>query len=83
MASDKKTSHPDDNAGDNLVANAEKALRMKKEADAARHVPEHRTAGEGEVREAQVGATDTSVGTEATHARNLKRSAVPRVSDGS
>ncbi len=61
--------------------NMEKALRMKKEAGEQTHIPEHRTAGEGPVKEAQVSATDARAGKEGTHTENVSRSHGARVGD--
>lgn len=66
---------------DDLKANAEKALRMKKQAGPDSHAPEHRTSREGGVPEGQVNRTDTSVGKEPTFTANLKRSHNARTGD--
>lgn len=70
------------NGSDNLKANAEKALRMKQQAGPQTTTPEHRTAREGAVRDAQVNMTDTAMGREPTQTPNLKRSHNARSGDG-
>lgn len=65
-----------------LQENAEKALRMKKEAGPQTNIPEHRTSHEGGVGAGQVGATDMAVEGDAKGTPNLKRSGVPRNGDG-
>ncbi len=68
-------------AREELMANAEKALRMKQEAGPQTHIPEHQTSHEGGVGEPQVGYTDTMVGKEPTYTPNLKRSHNARSGD--
>jgi hypothetical protein len=43
----KRRAEKADKARDELKANAEKALRMKQEADSGTHIPPHQTANEG------------------------------------
>jgi len=69
------------NGNDELKTNARKALRMKKEAAPDHNIPEHQTAHEGDIQEAQVSPTDTSVGKEPTWTPNLKRSHNARTGD--
>jgi len=64
-----------------LRQNMEKAPAMKQEAGPQTSIPEHQTRHEGGVQGGQVNRTDTSVGTEATYTRNLKRSRVARSGD--
>jgi hypothetical protein len=68
---------------EDLKANAQKALKLKKDAGPQTQIPEHKTAHDGQVREGQVNATDTAVGREPTWTPNLKRSHVARNGDGS
>jgi hypothetical protein len=65
-----------------LRQNAEKALRMKRQAGPQTHIPEHHTSHDGGVKAAQVGYSDTGVGKESTYTSNLKRSHNARVGDG-
>ena len=64
-----------------LQRNAEKALRMKREAGPDARIPEHQTAHEGGVRGSQVNYSDTAIGKEPTYTPNLKRSRVARSGD--
>jgi len=69
-------------AQDELRANAQKALRMKREAGPQTHIPEHQTPHQGGVKGAQVNYSDTGIGKESTWTSNLKRSHNARVGDG-
>jgi hypothetical protein len=66
---------------DDLKANAEKALRMKKEAGPQTTAPGHRESREGGVKGGQVSMSDTEVGKEPTWTPNLKRSHNARSGD--
>ena len=65
-----------------LRENAEKALRMKREAGPQTHIPEHRTSHQGGVAGPQTGYSDTGLGKESTYTSNLKRSHNARTGDG-
>ena len=64
-----------------LQKNAEKALRLKREAGPQTQIPEHRTSHQGGVQGPQVGYTDTMLGKESTYTSNLKRSHNARTGD--
>jgi hypothetical protein len=64
-----------------LQKNAEKALRMKREAGPSKNIPEHQTPHQGGVRGPQVGYSDAAVGKQPTSTPNLKRSHNPRSGD--
>ncbi|MCP8940979.1 hypothetical protein NK718_20840 [Alsobacter sp. SYSU M60028] len=66
---------------DDLKANAEKALRMKRDAGPQGGAPDHRTSRKGGVAEGQVDATDPKVGKEGVGVPNLKRSHNARAGD--
>jgi hypothetical protein len=70
-----------DRAREELKANAEKAQRMKQEADTGTHIPPHRTANEGmrdtSTKEDQIPASEGSFTPE------FKRSRVARSGDAS
>ena len=70
-------------ATEDLKANAEKALRMKQEADSGAHVPPHRTAHEGMHPHDDPHASDAARGAEAGFTPQLKRSRVARSGDAS
>ena len=68
-------------AREELVANAEKALRMKREADTGTHIPPHATAHEGmRPKESQ---EDHTPAREGYFNPELKRSKVARSGDAS
>lgn len=71
-----------DRAGAELKANAQKALRMKQEAEAGTSVPPHRTANEG-MQPAPDPHMDGTRGGEAGFTSQLKRSRVARSGDAS
>jgi hypothetical protein len=68
-----------------LKANAEKALAMKREAEAKEgsHIPPHRTAHEGMRPANDPNASDATRGAEAGFTPQLKRSRVARSGDAS
>ena len=68
-------------AREELVANAEKALRMKQEAESGTHIPPHQTANEG-MRD-HTPKTDHIPAREAFNTPELKRSRVSRSGDAS
>jgi hypothetical protein len=70
-----------DKAREELKANAEKALRMKQEADTGTHIPPHQTANEG-MRDNSAGG-DHIPAREAFNTPELKRSRVARSGDAS
>jgi len=78
MTSDDRGRGP---AGSDLKRNAEKALKMKRDAGPQRQTPEHQTASEGKIRGPQLGQTDKGIGREPTFEPNLKRSHNARSGD--
>jgi hypothetical protein len=68
-----------------LKANAEKALAMKREAEAKEgsHIPPHRTAHEGMRPANDPNADDVARDAEGTYTSQLKRSGVARSGDAS
>ncbi|SCY27513.1 hypothetical protein [Microvirga guangxiensis] len=66
-----------------LVANAEKALRMKQEAGPTANIPEHQTSHEGMQQDPHMVEFDRSSGREAGFTPQLKRSKVARSGDAS
>ncbi|NBJ09673.1 hypothetical protein [Microvirga arsenatis] len=66
-----------------LMANAEKALRMKQEAGPQTNIPEHQTAHEGMQKDPHMVEFDRSSGREAGFTPQLKRSKVARSGDAS
>ena len=66
-----------------LVANAEKALRMKQEAGNPAHIPPHQTAGDGMRPGPGALDADATRGREAGFTPQLKRSKVARSGDAS
>jgi len=64
-----------------LKQNAEKALRMKQEAESERKIPPHRTAHEGMQRDPTMHEWDRTSGAEAGFTPQLKRSRVARSGD--
>ena len=66
-----------------LKANAEKALRMKQEAESGNHIPPHRTSHEGGVKGEQIGMTDADAGSQGAFTPKFKRSGVARSGDAS
>lgn len=68
-------------AREELMANAEKALRMKQEAGPQTHIPEHQTPHEG--MDPHNVELDRSSGREAGFTPQLKRSRVARSGDAS
>ncbi|MET0529849.1 MAG: hypothetical protein ABW003_16205 [Microvirga sp.] len=64
-----------------LVANAEKALRMKQEAGPAAHIPEHQTAHEG--MHADTHKVEVDRARDAGFTPQMKRSKVARSGDAS
>jgi hypothetical protein len=68
-------------AREELRANAEKALRMKQEAETGTHIPPHRTAHEG-MKDHSAGG-DHVPAREAFNTPELKRSRVARSGDAS
>jgi hypothetical protein len=81
----KPRSRRDAEATAELKANAEKALAMKREADAREgsHIPSHQTAHEGMRPANDSHASDATRGAEAGFTPQLKRSRVPRSGDAS
>jgi hypothetical protein len=69
-------------AKENLKANAEKALRMKQEADAGAHIPPHQTSHEG-MHDLSAKNQDHASAREGTFNPELKRSKVARSGDAS
>lgn len=70
-----------DHATATLRANAEKALRLKREAGSNRHIPEHQTAHEGMQPAEDSLVVHASRGAEGGFTPQLKRSRVPRSGD--
>lgn len=70
-------------AREELMANAEKALRMKQEAGPAANIPEHQTSHEGMQKDPHMVEFDRSSGREAGFTPQLKRSKVARSGDAS
>ena len=70
-----------DKAREQLKANAEKALRMKQEADAGAHIPPHKTSHEG--MHAKTGATDSARARETNFTTQRGRSSGSRAGDAS
>ena len=66
-----------------LMANAEKALRMKQEGDTGTKIPEHQTAHEGMRVGPAAREADANRGREAGFTPQLKRSKVARSGDAS
>ncbi|MCG7393571.1 hypothetical protein MHY87_11700 [Microvirga sp. ACRRW] len=66
-----------------LMANAEKALRMKQEAGPQANIPEHQTAHEGMQQDPHQVEIDSTGGREAGFTPQLKRSKVARSGDAS
>ncbi|WP_414472966.1 hypothetical protein [Microvirga sp. M2] len=66
-----------------LMANAEKALRMKQEAGSTANIPEHQTSHEGMQNDPHKVEFDRSGGREAGFTPQLKRSKVARSGDAS
>lgn len=68
-----------------LKANAEKALAMRREADAKEgsHIPPYRTAHEGMRPANDPNSEDVARGVEGTYTSQLKRSGVARSGDAS
>jgi hypothetical protein len=74
-----------DRAREELKANAEKALRMKQEADTGTHIPPHRTAHEGmrdKIRDEGM-KEDHVPAREGSFTPELKRTRVARSGDAS
>lgn len=69
-------------AREELRANAEKALRMKQEAESGSHVPPHRTANEG-MQPHEAKNRDHVPAREGFNTAELKRSRVARSGDAS
>jgi hypothetical protein len=72
-----------DRARGELKSNAEKALRMKQEADAGPRIPPHQTAHEGMRPGPAAQTADATRGREAGFTPQLKRSKVARSGDAS
>lgn len=70
-------------AREELMANAEKALRMKQEAGPIAQIPEHQTSHEGMQPDPHMMEFDRSSGREAGFTPQLKRSKVARSGDAS
>ncbi len=68
-------------ARDELKANAEKALEMKRKAGSPKTTPEDRTAHEGGVQGSQIPPTDPEPGKEGTFHADLSRAHNARVGD--
>ena len=66
-----------------LMANAEKALRMKQEAGPAANIPEHQTSHECMQKDPHMMEFDRTSGREAGFTPQLKRSKVARSGDAS
>ncbi len=72
-----------DRARNELKANAEKALAMKREADAVTTTPPHRTAHEGMRPANDPKVSDATLGQDAGFTPQMKRSRVARSGDAS
>lgn len=72
-----------ESARSDLKANAEKALKMKRESQSATHIPEHQTAHEGMQPAHDPHMSDATRGAEGGFTPQLKRSRVPRSGDAS
>jgi hypothetical protein len=72
-----------DRARQELMENAEKALRMKQEADTGTHVPPHQTAHEGMQPAPEPEAHNRTPGGDPKFIPELKRSRVARSGDAS
>ena len=70
-----------DRAKAGLKSNAEKALRMKREAGSDHHIPEHQTASEGMRPSEGSLVVDATRGAQGGFTPQLKRSRVPRSGD--
>jgi hypothetical protein len=70
-------------AREELMANAEKALQMKKEAGPTANIPEHQTSHEGMHQDPHMVEFDRTSGREAGFTPQLKRSKVARSGDAS
>lgn len=70
-----------DKAREQLKANAEKALRMKQEADPGTHIPPHKTSHEG--MQARTGPIDSERARETNFTTQMGRSAGGRAGDAS
>jgi hypothetical protein len=70
-------------AREELMANAEKALRMKQEAGPTANIPEHQTSHDGMQKDPHMVEFDRSSGREAGFTPQLKRSKVARSGDAS
>ena len=66
-----------------LMENAEKALRMKQEAGPQTNIPEHQTSHDGMQKDPHMVEFDRSSGREAGFTPQLKRSKVARSGDAS
>jgi hypothetical protein len=78
----KRQAEKADKAREELKANAEKALRMKREAGPATHIPEHQTSHDGMHQDPHQVEFDRS-GREAGFTPQMKRSKVARSGDAS
>ena len=79
----KRKAEQAEKARQDLVANAEKALRMKQDAGPQANIPEHQTAHEGMHQDPHQVEIDVSRGREAGFTPQLKRSKVARSGDAS
>ncbi|MBB3017128.1 hypothetical protein FHR70_000168 [Microvirga lupini] len=79
----KRKAEQAEKARQELVANAEKALRMKQEAGPQANIPEHQTSHEGMHQDPHQVEIDASRGREAGFTPQLKRSKVARSGDAS
>ncbi|MBF9196034.1 hypothetical protein [Microvirga terrestris] len=79
----KRKAEQAEKARQELVANAEKALRMKQEAGPQANIPDHRTSHEGMHQDPHQVEIDASRGREAGFTPQLKRSKVARSGDAS
>ncbi len=69
---------------DELKANAEKALKMKQEAEPQAHIPEHQASHEGEAQGSQFPTyNDRDNGSQGSYQPQLKRTRVARSGDAS
>ena len=79
----KRKAEQAEKARHDLVANAEKALRMKQEAGPQANIPEHQTSHEGMHQDPHQVEIDATRGREAGFTPQLKRSRVARSGDAS
>ena len=78
----KADAHQVEEAHEQLVDSAQRALKMKQDAGPQTQIPEHRTSHGGKVQGPQIGTTDRDAGSQGSHQPQLKRSQVARSGDG-